>query len=290
MEKLLARLERRFGRFAIHNLIGVIVGGMAIVWVLSLLKPEFQSRLVLDVDAVRRGQVWRLVTFLFIPPPSSRMWVLINLYFTWWVGNSLEQRWGHFKFNAYYLLGALGTVIAALFAGPATNYWLDASLFLAFATVFPDVQILLFFVIPIRVKWLGIIAAVFMAYAAAVNGWGVRLSIAAALVNYFLFFGEHWYGVITQRGTYRAAEGPPREHASRVRITRLGSARRRSAGLRGSASARCAERARPTEPTSASAPARSAAASSGLFAWNTRATTSPRAAPHAPPGAGRYWA
>ncbi len=200
MEKLLARLERRFGRFAIHNLIGVIVGGMAIVWVLSLLKPEFQSRLALDVDAVRRGQVWRLVTFLFIPPPSSPMWVLINLYFTWWVGNSLEQRWGHFKFNVYYLLGALGTVIAAVVAGPATNYWLDASLFLAFATVFPDVQILLFFVIPIRVKWLGIIAAAFMAYAAAVNGWGVRGSIAAAVANYFLFFGEHWYGLVTQRG------------------------------------------------------------------------------------------
>ncbi len=201
MEKLLARLERRFGRYSIHNLIGVIVGGMAIVWVLSLLKPEFQSRLTLDIAAVRHGQVWRLVTFLFIPPPSSPMWVLINLYFTWWIGNSLEQRWGPFKFNAYYLLGALGTVVAAVIAGPATNFWLDTSLFLAFATVFPDVSILLFFVIPIRVKWLGIIAAVFMAYAAYMEGWGARASIAASLVNYGIFFGEHWYGVITHRGT-----------------------------------------------------------------------------------------
>jgi hypothetical protein len=201
MEKLLARLERRFGRYAIHNLIGLVVGGMAIVWVLSLLKPEFQDRLTLDVRAVMHGQVWRLVTFLFIPPPSTPMWVLINLYFTWWVGSSLEQRWGPFKFNAYYALGALGTVVAAVIAGPATNFWLDASLFLAFATVFPEVTILLFFVIPVRVKWLGIVAALFMAYAAVTQGWGARGSIAASMVNYVVFFGEHWYGIITQRGT-----------------------------------------------------------------------------------------
>ncbi len=201
MEQLLARLERRFGRYAIHNLIGVVVGGMAIVWVLSLLKPEFQDRLSLDIHAVRHGQVWRLVTFLFIPPPSSPMWVIINLYFTWWVGSSLEQRWGPFKFNAYYLLGALGTVVAAVIAGPTTNFWLDASLFLAFATVFPDVTILLFFLIPVRVKWLGIVAALFIAYAAATQGWGARASIAASLLNYVLFFAQHWAEVFGQRST-----------------------------------------------------------------------------------------
>jgi len=201
MEKILARLERRFGRYAIHNLISLIVGGMAIVWVLSLLKPEFQDRLVLDMDAVRAGQIWRLVTFLFIPTETSPWWVLIMLYFTWWVGSSLEQHWGPFKFNLYYALGALGTIVAALIAGPATNFWLDASLFLAFATVFPEVTILLFFVIPVRVKWLGIVAALFMAYAAAMGGWGARASIAASMVNYLVFFGEHWYGVFTRRAT-----------------------------------------------------------------------------------------
>lgn len=200
MERLLARLERRFGRYAIPNLVGFVVGGMAIVWVLSLAKPEFQERLSLDIQAVRHGEVWRLVTFLFIPPPSSPLWILINLYFTWWVGSSLEQNWGAFKFNAYYLLGALGTVVAAVIAGPATNFWLDASLFLAFATVFPDVTILLFFVIPVRVKWLGIIAAVGIAYAAATGTWGTRGSIVASLANYLLFFGEHWYGVMKHRG------------------------------------------------------------------------------------------
>lgn len=175
-----------------------IVGGMAMVWVLSTLRPSFLGHLALDMRAVRRGEVWRLVTFLFIPPPSRPLWILINLYFTWWVGSSLEGKWGSFKFNAYYLIGALGTVIASILAGPTTNVWLDASLFLAFATVFPDVTILLFFIVPVRVKWLGILAAIGIAFAAVTGDWGVRAAIAAALANYALFFGEHW--LATWRG------------------------------------------------------------------------------------------
>src|SRR4030088_216723 len=138
MDRLLARLERRIGRYAIPNLIMYVVGGMAVVWVLSLSRPEGVGRLVLDMDAVRRGQVWRLVTFLFIPPRSSPIWVLVNLYFPWWVGLALEQHWGACKFNVYYFIGAIGTIAAALIAGPTSNTWLHSSLFLAFATTFPD--------------------------------------------------------------------------------------------------------------------------------------------------------
>jgi hypothetical protein len=196
MDRLLARLERRFGSYAVPNLILYVVGGMAIFWVLSMARPEVAGRLILDMDAVRRGQIWRLFTFLFIPPASSGMWVLISLYFTWWVGSSLEQHWGAFRFNVYYFVGALATIAGALFAGPASNTWLASSLFLAFATTFPDVTILLFFILPIRVKWLGIVAAVLMAVSFVVGSSGTRASIAAALVNYVLFFGGHWW----QRG------------------------------------------------------------------------------------------
>jgi membrane associated rhomboid family serine protease len=199
MDRLLARLERRLGRYAIPNLILYVVGGMAVVWVLLLSRPEGVGRLMLDMDAVRRGQVWRLVTFLFIPQASSPIWVLVNLYFTWWVGSSLEQNWGAFKFNVYYFIGAIGTIAAALIAGPTSNTWLHSSLFLAFATTFPDVSILLFFILPIRVKWLGIISALVIAFAFAVGSWGTRASIVAALVNYVLFFGGHWRQFWRQR-------------------------------------------------------------------------------------------
>lgn len=199
MDRLLARLERKIGRFAVPNLILFIVGGMALVWVLSRTRPEIVERLDLNMAAVLHGEVWRLVTFLFIPMDSSPLWVLVNLYFTWWVGSSLEQHWGAFKFNAFYFVGIVGTVVAALLVGPQTNTWLNASLFLAFATVFPDVQILLFFILPIRVKWLGIVAALGIGVALVMGDWPTRASIGAAMGNYLLFFGGHWWGVWKDR-------------------------------------------------------------------------------------------
>jgi hypothetical protein len=198
MDRLLARLERRIGRYAIPNLIMFVVAGMGVVWLLSMTRPEVLGRLMLDMDAVRAGQVWRLVTFLFIPIGSS-YWVLINLYFAWWVGSSLEQHWGAFKFNAYYFTGVLGTIVAALLAGPQSNYWLDASLFLAFATTFPDVQILFMFILPIRVKWLGVLAALPIGYYLLVGDWGTRAAILAAVGNYSLFFGDHWVALLKDR-------------------------------------------------------------------------------------------
>lgn len=201
MDRLLARLERRIGRYAIPNLISFIVGGMAICWVLSLLKPGFIGRLVLDMDAVRHGQLWRLVTFLFIPPSSRPLFMLISLYFTWWVGSGLDAHWGSFRFNVYYAVGALATIVAALVAGPTSNTWLDASLFLAFATTFPDVTVYPFFIFPVRVKWIGIVAAVLLAVAFVGADWGTRAGIAAAFVNYALFFGGHWWSKLRARGT-----------------------------------------------------------------------------------------
>jgi hypothetical protein len=200
MDRLLARLERRIGRYAVPNLILYVVGGMAVVWFLSRSRPESVERLVLDMDAVRRGEVWRLATFLLIPPRSSSLWVFVNLYFTWWVGSTLEKHWGAFKFNAFYFIGALATIGAALVAGPTSNTWLDSSLFLAFATTFPDVSILLFFILPIRVKWLGIFAALAIGAAFVVGDWDTRAPIIAALVNYALFFGGHWRRIWQQRG------------------------------------------------------------------------------------------
>jgi hypothetical protein len=205
MDRLLARLERRIGRYAIPNLILYVVGGMLIVWVMSFARPDVASRLDLDMFAVRRGQLWRLVTFLFVPPsppttrPVDMLLFAVTLYFTGWIGQSLEQHWGAFRFNAFYLVGTLGTIVAALIAGGASNTWLDVSLFLAFATVFPDVGILLFFVLPVRVKWLGWLAGAFLLYQLGVGSWPERAAIVAALSNYLLFFGEHWWGALKQR-------------------------------------------------------------------------------------------
>ncbi len=198
MDRLIERLERRIGQYAIPNLILYMVGGMAVVWVASRLRPGALDRLTLDMYSVRHGQPWRLVTFLFVPLADGYM-ALFGMYFTLWVGRGLERQWGTFRFNLYYLFGALGTVLAALIAGSASNTWLDSSLLLAYATVLPDETILLFFILPLRVKWLGMFTAGFILFVFATGGWVTRASIAAAFLNYFLFFGGRGWQALRGR-------------------------------------------------------------------------------------------
>ena len=101
MERFLARLERRFGRWAIPNLTWYLVGLGGLVFALDLARPGFTSLLMLDPELVLRGQVWRLITYLFIPPEASVVFILFALYFTWLFGTSLESEWGAFKYNAF---------------------------------------------------------------------------------------------------------------------------------------------------------------------------------------------
>ena len=199
MDRLLARLERRLGRFAIPNLTYLIVFGMAAVFVLSMAKPEFQNALVLDLNMVKHGQVWRLFTYLFLPPDASMcglpkpLVMLVALYFVWLMGTNLENEWGAFKYNLFWIVGMIGTTIAAIISGSAaTNEYLATTLFLAFATLFPDYVIYVFFILPMKVKWLGLLSAIGLIYAFLMGGWGARAAILAATGNYVLFFAGHW--------------------------------------------------------------------------------------------------
>jgi len=202
VERLLARLELKYGKYAIAHLTNVIVGGMAIVFVLSLARPEFQRALELDLGQVRNGQVWRLVTYVFLPTSNNIIWILFSLWWVWRVGTSLESEWGALKFNLYYLLGMTGTTAAAWLAGGAVgNSWLNMSLFFAFATVFPNYEIYPFPFIPltIRVKWLALFAGAWALFRVLVGDWIDRGAILAALGNYFLFFHDHLWGLLRSR-------------------------------------------------------------------------------------------
>lgn len=193
MDRLLARLERTFlARLAIERLTTFIVGGMAITYVLCRIRPDFAQHLVLYPQLVP-SQPWRLVTFLFLPPLGRwEIWVLIELYFVWLVGSGLEHEWGALKFNIYYLLGAIGIAIAGWITGtPQTNEYLNLSLFFAFATIFPDYEIRLFFILPVKVKWLGLLAGGYLAFKLIDSGMSTRVAIAVVFANYLLFFAGH---------------------------------------------------------------------------------------------------
>ncbi len=200
MERLLARLERRFGGYAIPNLTGIIVAGMAAAFLMTMLRPGAVGLLTLDLDEVRRGQIWRLVSYLFVPRTTSPLWIFFSLAFVWYVGNSLEAHWGAFRFNLFYLLGGAGTTLAAALTHHAeTNSWINLSLMLAFGTLFPDVEFRLYLLVPVKAKWFALLDAAFLAYTVATGDASVRCAIAAALSGYFLLCGPALVQLFRQR-------------------------------------------------------------------------------------------
>jgi len=183
-------LENRFGRFAIHGLVRILVGFNALVYALKWLNPSFVELLVLDRDLVLSGQVWRLVTWLFIPFDAHPIFILFVLMFYWTMGEGLEEAWGSFRVNLYFLIGAIGTTAVAFFFGGAhTNSMLYLSLLFAFATLFPDFTILLFFILPVKIWWVAAFSAVMTGVFFLSAGWADRFAVLLLLGNYLLFFG-----------------------------------------------------------------------------------------------------
>ena len=201
----LDKLERKFGRFAIPGLMRIIVIGMTLVFCCNLLFPQVNllSYLYFSPTLIAQGQVWRVFTFLFLPPETSLIFILFSLYFYYFIGNSLENQWGSFRFNVYYLVGIIGTIIAGFIAGGATNSYLNLSLFFAFAAIFPDMQVLLFFLIPIKVKWLALVDAVLFAFQLLFGTWSTRAVIIASLINFLLFFGPGVWRRLRENIKYR---------------------------------------------------------------------------------------
>ncbi len=200
----LDRMERKFGRFAIRELIIYIVGLNALIYLLSYAYPQSEAigKLVLDPYLIRQGEIWRLFTFVLIPPATSLLWIVFILYFYYIVGTGLEHEWGSFRFNLYYFTGMLATGLAAFITGQgATATYLNLSLFLAFAYVYPDYQILLFFILPVKVKYLAWLNSAFIAFNVQTAPLSSKVAALVSVGNYFLFFGSEIFATARQRGS-----------------------------------------------------------------------------------------
>lgn len=194
MDRLLATLERRIGRYAPANITYWLVGLSGLVYLLLMARPDLAEAFTLTREGLSRGEVWRLATFLFMPWSSASgtfgpLLTLFALFFLYTIGTSLEAEWGTFRFDLFYALAALGTVASSLVFGSVTNFFINESLFLAFATVFPEYEILLFLVLPVRVKWLGLLAGAALAWQFLGGTMPERAAIVVALGAWLLFCG-----------------------------------------------------------------------------------------------------
>lgn len=198
----LDKLERKIGRFAIPNLMRYIIFGNAIVYIIGMFFQQFPYYLVMEPAAVLRGQVWRLVTFIFVPGMGNIFTTLLTLFCYYWIGGALERTWGTFKFNFFYWVGVIAIDIV-LFLAYLLGYkslgfahqagYLSQSMFLALATMYPEVQVLLMFIIPLKAKWMGYFSAAIMLIEFIIGSLPIKLLILASMLGYGIFFGPQLY-------------------------------------------------------------------------------------------------
>src|SRR5215470_19641224 len=177
---LLDKLERRLGFLGIPGLMRIVVGLTALVFLLVRLNPGFRFVLDLDPGRIRHGEIWRLITYIFLPQTDSFLWVFLLLWFLWFIGEGLERAWGSFRLTLYFLVGMIGTTAAAFFFGSNfSNSMLLMSLFLAFAHFYPEEIIYILFILPVRIKWLAWVAGAFLLLGFFVNPNSYRAALVA---------------------------------------------------------------------------------------------------------------
>ena len=202
----LNKMERKLGRYAIHNLTKYMIICYIIGFALEYLQALFEIPLISwlylsPAHIIHGGQIWRLVSWLLIPPGSSNIiFVLIMLMFYYSIGTTLERTWGAFRYNVYVLGGILCTVIGAfllyfvmgdvsVYYMPAfSTYHINLSIFLAFAMNYPDMQVLFMMFIPMKMKYLAYLDVAYLLYDMIKGDWGIRTVIIASLLNFIIYF------------------------------------------------------------------------------------------------------
>lgn len=215
---LLDKLERRIGFIAIPGLTRAVVTLSALVFGLVLLNPGFEAYLALEPSRIMRGEVWRLFTYIFVPQITHFLLVALALWFLWFIGDGLERAWGAFRVTLYFIVGMIGTTVAALITDSQfSSQMLFTSLFFAFARFYPDEVIYVFFILPVKIKWLAWIYAAFLLIEFARQSNSFRLALLSAFANYFIFFGPEIYQQVRHRkdvaGRRKRFEGQSRSDA-----------------------------------------------------------------------------
>ena len=203
--KFIDKLERKFGRFGIPNLTIYMIVCYVIGYALMIVNPGILNWLSLEPAYILRGQVWRLVTWVLYPPSTSGvLWFAIAvLFFYYPIGTSLERTIGTFKYTLYILSGVIFTILGAfilyfllggnvLVGNVFSTYYISLSTFLAYAMCYPDMQVLLMFIIPVKMKWMAIFYVLIVVYEmiqyVMAGAWYLVIPIVASLLNFIIFY------------------------------------------------------------------------------------------------------
>lgn len=224
---LINKLERKFGKYAIHNLALYIIGAYVIGYIFEFINPGLMYAFTLNPYRIFHGEVWRIITWVLVPPSSFGLFTVIMLFFYYSLAKTLESTWGAFRFNLYIFSGIFMTVIGAIiyyfvselvFMQPLTDaaggavaefaelkdnyyrgmfsffstYYINLSIFLAFAASYPDMQVMLYFVIPVKIKWMAYLDVAILLYEifryVKAGVWAGVVAIVVSLLNFILFF------------------------------------------------------------------------------------------------------
>lgn len=199
MRKWMDKMERKFGRYAVKNLTVYLLVCYGVGYLLSFLSPQLLSYFTLEPGLILQGQIWRLISWVIIPPNFSLIFVIFMMLLYYSLGTSLETIWGSFRYNVYIFSGIIFTIIGAFivyvitggmvgFGGIFSTYYINMSIFFACAAIMPDLQLYLYGIIPVKMKWLAILDAVLILWDFVAGGIVTRISIVASLLNFLIFF------------------------------------------------------------------------------------------------------
>ena len=207
----LDKLEKKFGRFAIPNLTMYLIGAYIIGFGIYYFLPGLFKWLTLEPYFILKGQAWRVISWVLVPPSGSLISIIFIVLLYYSLGTALERAWGTFRYNVYIISGMLFTVIGAFvlygvlcatydaaFIGGQTLLltgsglfsvsYIYMSIFLAFAVTYPDMEVLLYFIIPIKMKWMGLVYGVMILYGIISGSMVTRIAIIASILNFIIFF------------------------------------------------------------------------------------------------------
>lgn len=207
----LTKLERKYGKFAIPNLTVILIVGFVVGYIIEIVQPDALYLINLNPAKIMQGQIYRLLTWVIMPPGGASLLIIITLMFYYSVGRSLENAWGDFRYTLYILsgilftdIGVVGTYLVMRLAGQGqaaaffaeysgtSTYYLCMSMFLAYAFMFPDMQVLLYFIIPIKVKWLGYLDIAYLILSVLSYGmmgdYAGMVTVIMSVLNFILFY------------------------------------------------------------------------------------------------------